>query len=116
WAPPCRRLSGMKKLLSQPHVSSMERLLLYASTIAFQWLATAIVAWRAWAHRYTDAQLGLVFPDRLGILLAAVVGGATIATLQWLNLRRVGRIPVESRGALHAIAARISPQSPPAPP
>ena len=52
-----------------------------------------------------------MFQDRFRILLAAVVGGATIATLQWLNLRRVGRIPVESRGALQAIAERILPQS-----
>src|SRR5712692_8243779 len=108
---PWRGRARMKKLLTMPHVSSTERLVLYASTIAFQWLATALVAWRAWAHGYTAAQLGLVFSDRLGILLAAVVGAATIATLQWLNLRRVGRIPVESRGALQPIAERILPQS-----
>ena len=63
---PWRGRARMKKLLAMPHVSSMERLVLYASTIA---------------------------------------------TLQWLNLRRVGRIPVESRGALQAIAERILPQS-----
>jgi uncharacterized protein len=108
---PWRGQARMKELLAMPHVSGMERLVLYASTIAFQWLATAIVVWRAWAHGYTAAQLGLVFPDRLRILLAAVVGGATIASLQWLNLRRVGRIPVESRGPLQAIAERILPQS-----
>jgi membrane protease YdiL (CAAX protease family) len=34
-----------------------------------------------------------------------------IATLQWLNLRRVGRIPIESRGLLQVIAERILPQS-----
>jgi uncharacterized protein len=108
---PWRGRARMKKLLAMPHVSSMERLVLYASTIAFQWLATAMVAWRAWAHGYTAAQLGLVFHDRPRILLAAVVGGTTIATLQWLNLRRVGRIPVESRRPLQAIAERILPQS-----
>ncbi len=108
---PWRGRARMKKLLAMPHVSGMERLVLYASTIAFQWLATAIVAWRAWAHGYAAAQLGLVFPDRFRILLAAVVGGATIATLQWLNLRRVGRIPVQSRGPLQSIAERILPQS-----
>jgi membrane protease YdiL (CAAX protease family) len=34
-----------------------------------------------------------------------------MAALQWLNLRRVGRIPVEARGSLQAIAERILPQS-----
>ena len=108
---PWRGRARMKKLLAMPRVTARERLVLYASTIAFQWLATAIVAWRAWAHGYTVTQLGLRFHDPLRILLAAVVGGATIAILQWLNLRRVGRIPVESRGPLQAIAERILPQS-----
>ncbi len=108
---PWRGRARMKKLLAMPHVSSMERLVLYASTIAFQWVAVAVVGWRVWAHGYTAAQLGLVFHDRTRLGIAAVVGTGVIATLQWLNLRRVGRIPVESRGPLQAIAERILPQS-----
>ncbi len=108
---PWRGRERMKKLLAMPHVSSMERLVLYASTIAFQWVVVALVGWRVWVHGYTAAQLGLTFHDRTGIGIAAVVGAATIASLQWLNLRRVGRIPVESRGPLQAIAERILPQS-----
>jgi hypothetical protein len=41
---PWRGRARMKKLLAMPHVSSMERLVLYASTIAFQWLAVAVVS------------------------------------------------------------------------
>ena len=44
---PWRGRARMKKLLAMPHVSSMERLVLYASTIAFQWVAVAVVGWRA---------------------------------------------------------------------
>ena len=54
---PWRGRVRMKKLLAMPHVSSMERLVLYASTIAFQWLSVVVVAWRAWAHRYTAISL-----------------------------------------------------------
>jgi len=108
---PWRGRARMKKLLAMPHVSSMERLVLYASTIAFQWVAVAAVGWRVWMHGYNAAQLGLLVHDRTRIGIAAVVGAAVIATLQWLNLRRVGRIPVESRGPLQAIAERILPQS-----
>jgi uncharacterized protein len=108
---PWRGRARMKTLLAMPHVSSMERLVLYASTIAFQWLAVAVVGWRVWAHGYTAAQLGLTFHNRTKLAVAAVVGAAVIATLQWLNLRRVGRIPVESRGSVQAIAERILPQS-----
>jgi membrane protease YdiL (CAAX protease family) len=108
---PWRGRMRMKKLLALPEVSSMERLVLYASTIAFQWVAVAIVAWRAWAHGFTAAQLGLTIPGPLRILIASIVGAATIATLQWLNLKRVGKVPVEARGALQPIAERILPQS-----
>src|SRR5260221_1017048 len=108
---PWRGRARMKKLLALPEVSTMERLILYASTIAFQWFAVAVVAWRAWAHGFTAFQLGLTIHDRTRILVAAIAGAATIAALQWLNLRRVGRIPVEARGSLQAIAERILPQS-----
>jgi membrane protease YdiL (CAAX protease family) len=108
---PWRGRLRMKKLLARPFVSSMERLVLYASTIAFQWLAVAIVAWRAWVHGYTAATLGLVLRDRGRLAAAAIIGAVGIGTLQWLNLRRVGRIPIETRGPLQAIAERILPQS-----
>jgi membrane protease YdiL (CAAX protease family) len=108
---PWRGRLRMKKLLARPFVSSMERLVLYASTIAFQWLAVAIVAWRAWVHGYTAATLGLVLRDRGRLAAAAIIGAVVIGTLQWLNLRRVGRIPIETRGPLQAIAERILPQS-----
>ncbi len=108
---PWRGRARMKNLLAMPHVSSMERLVLYASTIAFQWLAVVAVAWRAWAHGYTASQLGLSLHDRTRLIVASIVGAATIATLQWLNLRRVGKVPLERRGPLQAIAERILPQS-----
>jgi membrane protease YdiL (CAAX protease family) len=108
---PWRGRARMKKLLAMPHVSTMERLTLYASTIAFQWFAVAVVTWRASAHGFTASQLGLTIHGKTRIIVAAIVGAATIATLQWLNLRRVGRIPLEARGSLQAIAERILPQS-----
>src|SRR5712692_4241614 len=108
---PWRGRMRMKKLLAMPQVSTMERLILYASTIAFQWFAVAVVAWRAWAHGFTASQLGLTIHDRTNVLVASIVGAATIAALQWLNLRRVGRIPVAARRSLQAIAERIVPQS-----
>jgi len=108
---PWRGRARMKKLLALPQVSTMERLTLYASTIAFQWFAVAVVAWRASAHGFTASQLGLTIHDRTRILVASIAGTATIAALQWLNLRRVGRIPVGARGPIQAIAERILPQS-----
>lgn len=108
---PWRGRVKMKKLLAQAQVSTVERLTLYGSTISFQWLLAAVVAWRASMHRYTAAQLGLSTPLRGRLFLVAIVGGVTIASLQWLNLRRVARIPIEKRGPLVAIAQRIFPHS-----
>lgn len=108
---PWRGRVRMKKLLAMPHVGLMERLMLYASTIAFQWLAVALVGWRAWARGSTAQQLGLIFNNRVTLLVAGTIGAAVIATLQWLNLRRVSRIPPESRGPLQTVAERILPQS-----
>jgi membrane protease YdiL (CAAX protease family) len=108
---PWRGRARMKKVMAMPHIGTMERLVLYASTIGFQWLAAAVVAWRAWAHGYTAQQLGLTIHDKMKILVASLFGFATIAVLQWLNLRRMGRLPAEARGPLQAIAERILPQS-----
>src|SRR5260370_27237464 len=101
---PWRGTVRMKKLLARPTVSTMERLVLYASTIAFQWLSVAVVAWRAWAHGYTASQLGLTIQDPTKVIAASIVGAVTIAALQWLNLRSIVRIPIESRSTLQHIA------------
>jgi len=108
---PWRGRARLKKLMAMPQVGTIDRLVLYASTIGFQWLAVAVVAWRAWAHGYTADQLGLAIHDRTKILVASVAGAATIAILQWLNLRRIGRLPAKARGPMQAIAERILPQS-----
>jgi membrane protease YdiL (CAAX protease family) len=108
---PWRGRARLRKLLATPSVSTTERLSLYASTIAFQWAMVAMVAWRAWAHGFTAAELGLVIDGKWRGLLAGIVGGVALAGLQWLNLRRMGRLPATSRGLLQSLAERIFPQS-----
>lgn len=108
---PWRGRMRLKKLMALPRVGTMERLVLYASTIAFQWLIVAVVAWRAWAHGYTAVELGLTTRGGTKLMIASVIGAATLGTLHWLNLRRVGRMPASARGVIQAIAERILPQS-----
>src|SRR5437899_11880720 len=53
----------LKKFMAMPQVGTMERLVLYASTIGFQWLAAAGVAWLAWVQWYPDVPVGQSSPD-----------------------------------------------------
>jgi membrane protease YdiL (CAAX protease family) len=108
---PWRGHLRLKKMLAIPQMGSRERLALYFSTIVFQWMAAAVVAWRAWARGMTTEELGLRIHGRGGIFLAAVVGGATLGALQWLNLRRMGRSSGKARRFMQALAEKILPQS-----
>ena len=108
---PWRGRKRLKQLLAKPRVEPAERLSLYWSTIVFQWIAAAVVAWRSWAHGLTRQQLGLVMPGRILLFAVTVCGAVVIVTLQWFNLRRMGRSTSPLRGPLQALAARILPQS-----
>ena len=108
---PWRGHARLRELLAKPQVDSRERLSLYLSTIVFQWVAAVIVGWRAWAHGFRASQLGLE-PPRSKAIVVAIVGAAVLGTLQWLNLRRVGRMAPDSRGQLQKLAERILPRTP----
>jgi membrane protease YdiL (CAAX protease family) len=108
---PWRGRVRLKQLLAKPRVESQERVSLYLSTIAFQWIATAVAAWRAWAHGFTAAQLGVIVPGKFKIVTATIAGTAIIVTLQWLNLRRMGRSTSPLRQPLQTLAERILPQN-----
>jgi membrane protease YdiL (CAAX protease family) len=109
---PVRGRMRLKKLTAIPQIGTRERLFLYASTIAFQWVAAGVVAWRAWARGLGFEALGLVVHGRGRILMAAIVGAATLGVLQWLNLRRMGRSSGKAREFMRVLAERILPQAP----
>jgi uncharacterized protein len=108
---PWRGHLRLKKLRTIPQIGTRERLALYFSTIAFQWLAAALTVWRAWARGLTLEELGLVIHGRGRIVLAAIVGAATLGGLQWLNLRRIGRSSGKARSFMQALAEKILPQA-----
>jgi membrane protease YdiL (CAAX protease family) len=108
---PWRGRYRLRQLLAKPAGDSVERVSLYLSTIAFQWIAVGVVSWRAWAHGFSASQLGLVARNPWSIGIAAILGAALVATFQWFNLRRMGRMPEKARGKLQAIAERILPHS-----
>ncbi len=108
---PLRGRAKMRNLLARPVLNSMDRLSLYASTIAFQWICLAVTAWRAWARGLGVAELGMTIPDAKRIAIAAVVGATILGTAHWMNLRRMGRMQPEARGFFQRLAERIFPKS-----
>src|ERR1700744_20722 len=86
---PWRGRIRLKQLLAKPRVSSRERVSLYLSTIAFQWVAVGVAAWRAWAHSYMPSELGLgTGPNLFRMIATAIFGTAVLTSLHWMNFRR----------------------------
>ena len=109
---PWRGRIRLKQLLAKPRVESRERVSLYLSTILFQWVAVGIAGWRAWAHGYTRPELGLsTGPNLLRTISAGVVGTILLASLHWMNFRRMGRLLDKLPPRVQAMATRILPQS-----
>jgi uncharacterized protein len=109
---PWRGRIRLKQLLAKPHVGSRERVSLYLSTIAFQWIAVAIAGWRAWAHGYSWVELGLsTGPNLFRSIITGIAGTLILGTLHWLNFRRMGRLIDKLPPRVSAMAARILPQS-----
>jgi membrane protease YdiL (CAAX protease family) len=107
---PWRGMARVQMLLAHPRLSSGERISLYGSTMAFQWLAAGVVVWRAVARGFGPAALGLL-PQSPG--MGIVLGGAmaaALAALQLVSLRQLARVPVAERGHLYQIAAKLMPQ------
>lgn len=100
----------IRQLLEAPKTTKIERLSLYASTIAFQWVAAGIILWRTHAHGIHPSQLGLAIPDPgLAITLAVVLATAILLN-QIYSLRRLVTRPAEIKGVLPQLALKLFPQ------
>ena len=108
---PWRGAVRMRQLLALPHLATPDRLALYASTIAFQWLAVGVVAWRAHARGLAPAELGLSFVQKERIWEAAATLTVLLALGQILSLRYIAQLPPERQGFLRLMASKVLPQN-----
>ena len=69
----------VRALPALPDTTKLDRLSIYASTIAFQWLAAALILWRTIRHGITPAQLGISLGH--GYLLIATVCSIELTAL-----------------------------------
>ena len=108
---PWRGRVRLQRLLAKPIVSTKEKLVLYGSTIAFQWLLLGLVAWRAFARGLSANALGLTRSFSLRMLILTVTGSVLLAGFQWVNLRRVGRMSGPVPDFMRKLAGRVLPSS-----
>ena len=109
---PWRGNVRMKRLMSKAELTGFDRLSLYGSTIFFQWLIVAIVAWRCWARSVSPQELGIADVDPLQVAWTSVALTGLLCANQLIGLRRIARIPEAKRGHLFAITEKIMPRTP----
>ncbi|HEV1995765.1 MAG TPA: hypothetical protein VGR03_15645 [Candidatus Acidoferrum sp.] len=90
---PWRSLVRMRQLLRLPATTSGQRLILYAGTMAAQWLLAGVALWRALAHGIAPRALGLALDYPASTLAIVVPLCGMMAALQIYGLRRLARLP-----------------------
>ena len=100
----------IRQLFAMPQTTKTDRLSLYASTIAFQWLAAGVILWRTNAHGIRAAQLGLAIPSPQITIAVAIVLSTLILLNQIFSLRRIASSPSEIKGILPQLALKVFPQ------
>lgn len=100
----------IRQLMQMPQTTKQDRLLLYASTIAFQWIAAGVILWRTGAHRISLASLGFQIPSRGVVALVSVLLAALVLVNQLVSLRRISRGKGDREGILPELARKVFPQ------
>ncbi|HVM74320.1 MAG TPA: type II CAAX endopeptidase family protein [Candidatus Saccharimonadales bacterium] len=108
---PWRGRVRLQRLLSQPAFTTKEKLVLYGTTIAFQWILMAIVAWRALARGLSQSELGLARGFDAPIIFWSVTGALALGAFQWFNLRRLGRMTGAVPELMRKLSERLLPQT-----
>ena len=102
----------VRQLMRLPETTKRDPLTLYASTIAFQWLAAAVVLWCTSAHGISTAALGLAIPSvALTVTVTVCLSGLIIAN-QIVSLKALKQ-PAAAQGILPQLALKIFPQDAP---
>lgn len=102
-----RRIQQLTRI---PQTNKAERLTLYASTMAFQWLISAIILWRISEDAVPTHQLGLAIPRPLLTGAVALVLAAVILANQLVSLRQLATKQTDEGNVLIQMALKVFPQ------
>jgi uncharacterized protein len=108
---PWRGYARMRELMALPEVTSRDRVKMYMATILFQWILTALVAWRAFARGLSLRELGVHGAASVSLLAVTFIGAALIAAAHWANVRRMARSEHPNLERLRELASRLFPRS-----
>jgi uncharacterized protein len=100
----------VRALLELQDTSKSDRLSLYASTIALQWLFAAVILWRVSRHAIRPEQLGLSFSATRNVMTTTVVIASAVLALQLISLRRLKSDPGALTGETIQTALKIFPR------
>jgi membrane protease YdiL (CAAX protease family) len=100
----------VRQLMQMPSTTKMDRISLYASTLAFQWIAAGIILWRTNAQGIRASRLGLQVPHAALAVSATVALAALILLNQIMGLRRLVAQPEKTHGILPQLALKLFPQ------
>jgi len=100
----------IRRLFALPRTTKMDRLTVYASTIAFQCFTAVVVLWRAMTHHITPRDLGLALTNvRLTLGVTGVLTVLIVAN-QFASIRRLTTRREEMQDVLRELALKVFPQ------
>ena len=100
----------VRALLALSDTTKLDRLSIYASTIAFQWLAAVLVLWRTIRHGITPAQLGISLGHSYLITAITVVLSSLLLLNQIASARRIKSDSSPLRSATVQLALKVFPR------
>jgi uncharacterized protein len=100
----------IRLLLRRVQTAKRDRLVLYASTIVFQWIASGVILWRTRAHHVYASELGVAVPNVGLIVFASVLLSGLVFANQVISLRKLASRPDQIKGAVPQLAMKIFPQ------
>ena len=100
----------VRALLALSDTTKLDRLSIYASTIAFQWLAAALVLWRTIRHGIAPAQLGISLGHDYLIIATTVVLSSLLLLHQIASARRIKSDSSALRSATVQLALKVFPR------
>jgi membrane protease YdiL (CAAX protease family) len=100
----------VRQLMQMPQTTKQDRLLLYASTMAFQWLAAGVILWRTGARGISLASLGFQIPNAAFVAFVSVLLAALVLGNQLVSLHRIASGASDRQGILPELARKVFPQ------